>query len=210
MHDKGLIQLLQTIPMVKKIDLEGAAEITDRVISALTPPNDVAPDALFTGNRLEHLIISYACNLSDGALVKLIHHCSALTVLMADNTRITDEVQREFLAIARERQAYRAELSVIDCRGISRSMTGLLDDARPRRGRSGYLFRQMEYFDNARLQEYDESKVVLHSFSTWADLDSAAKFRRWNQEDLSQPRRRALNVNRLLGSERDSDFCIIS
>ena len=157
--DKGLVRFLKTTPHLTNLDLEGASEITDVVLAALTPSTNALPNSSQTGLQLERLTVSYATHLSEGAFLRLIRQCPRLTTLVADNTRITERVQRDFLSLARDGQKRGAELCIIDCRGQPRTVDSAMARAvRPRRGLHGWKYTAQEYFDNSRLREFDESR----------------------------------------------------
>ncbi|CAG8712153.1 13659_t:CDS:2, partial [Acaulospora colombiana] len=73
-HDDGLIKLLQNAPLIRKLDLEDATEITDAVLDCLTPEVRTPATSTANGRResreegnspqpgemLEHFVISYA------------------------------------------------------------------------------------------------------------------------------------------------------
>lgn len=161
LRDRGLVQFIKTVPMLKNLDLEGAAEITDAVLVALTPPANPLPGAKWPGLQLERLTVSYASHLSENAFLRLIKQCPRLTSLVADNTRITERAQRDFIYVARDARKRGAELCMIDCRGQPRTVdSAMAGVVRPRKGLLGWRYKAQEYFDNSRLREFDESRSV--------------------------------------------------
>ncbi|TFY82856.1 hypothetical protein EWM64_g1162 [Hericium alpestre] len=110
LKDDGLVLLLETIPGIRKLDLEDATDITDDVLDAITPqPLSTDPDSgphpdPEPGHRLEHLIVSYAMQLSNEAFLALVHNCTHLRVLEADATRMSGTVAKEFITHARHRE----------------------------------------------------------------------------------------------------------
>lgn len=176
-RDAGLVKLLQSTPSIERLDLEGASYVTDRVIAALTPPLHRSEG--WTGQYLEHLVISYAVQVTDAALLRLIKQCPNLRVLEADNTRITDSVVKHFVQTMRARQHSGAELCIVDCSGLSRQTTGeSLQGTRTRRGVAGWEWSQQQYLSelppvgrlprsnlfNQPHDEFDASQVVVHRF----------------------------------------------
>ena len=185
LKDDGLVRLLRTTPLIRKLDLEDATDITNDVLAAITPivpapdtdtanPMDSQP-----GHALEHVIISYASNLTDDALLSLIRNCTQLKVLEADNTSMSSNVMREFVQLARERQAIDAKVVGIDCRGVTeavvREMSGM---TRPRLGWRTYEARKLRFLDGLDKEELkvgqdecDERRVVLKTFYSWQTVD---------------------------------------
>lgn len=206
LHDDGLVRLLRTTPYLRRLDLEDASSITDNVLSALTPPpspSDMDADdtissgrgrsatlspSMQTGHALEHLIVSYTTQLTNGALTALIHGCPRLRVLEADGTHISGTVVRQFVRQIRERQTQGAELVVVDCRLIGEYVIrDLAVHTRPRRGWRAWEARKLGYLDGRDEEdlkvgqdECDEERVVLKSFYNWQTVDAvrAARERR--------------------------------
>lgn len=190
LKDDGLIRLFRTTPHIRRIDLEDALDITDRVLEAITPYVD--PDELLTaktseaspipGQALEHLILSHVNQVTDEALLSLIRNCPRLKRLEADNTRMGATVLREFIQIARERNTSNATIVAVDCRGISDSVTKeLTESIRPRMGWRSHAARKLMYLDarddgfeelKGGQDECDEKRVVVKSFYSWQTVDS--------------------------------------
>lgn len=181
MKDAGLVALFATTPGIQKVDLEDASEITDRVLYALTPS---APRSRFcsrqpraeqdeetrqAGQQLEHLVLSYAVNVSDTALVGLIRTCHKLRVLEVDNTRVSDGVVKQFVKVCRQRGIKGAEIGAVDARGVGRGAVSEMEaQTRPRRGRRGYWAKQLDYSSSRAVAEMDDSKVVIQYVSLLA------------------------------------------
>jgi F-box and leucine-rich repeat protein 2/20 len=76
--DDGLVRVLRTAPLIQKLDLEDACNITDAVLEALTPFDaegstfKTAEKSLRPGQTLEHLTVSSATNLTNHAFKALI------------------------------------------------------------------------------------------------------------------------------------------
>lgn len=185
LRDDGLIRLLDTTPFIRKLDLEDASEITDDVLSALTPfetpderKNTNEPPV--PGHALEHLVVSYAISLTDDALLSLVRKCNNLTTLEADNTRISGTVLKEFVSLSRKRKAVNPTIVVIDCRGISETLVkDLSSSTRPRKGWISYEARKLGFVDGTDKDdlkvgknECDEESVVLKSFYSWQTVDA--------------------------------------
>ena len=213
LKDDGLIRLFRTTPNIRRIDLEDASDITDRVLEAITP--DIDPSVSWTGrasegtpqpgHALEHLILSHASQVSDEALLSLIRNCSRLKCLEADNTRMGPSVLREFVQLARERNTSNAKIVAVDCRGISDGLVKELSESiRPRMGWRSHAARKLMYLDarddsaeelKIGQDECDEKRVVVKSFYTWQTVDSVRAAR--------EKRRRA--TKRVTGDSSDCE-----
>ncbi|CAA7268101.1 unnamed protein product [Cyclocybe aegerita] len=169
LRDAGLVRLLEQTPYIRRLDLEDASEITDAVISTVTPYVDEEDDTNDDANRrseadsstkknsvddkqpghvLQHLNISHATNITDATLLGLVRNCTTLTVLEADNTRMGANVLKEFVRLSRQRKALNAKIVAIDCRGISESLVKELSPSiRPRLGWRAYEARKLHYLD---------------------------------------------------------------
>jgi F-box/leucine-rich repeat protein 2/20 len=212
LRDDGLVRLLNTTPFIRKLDLEDASEITDTVIVAITPGSvaDTRHSSLYDspepGHALEHLVVSYAINVSDEVFLSLIQNCPRLSVLEADNTRISGTVLKEFVRLARSRKMVDPVAVVIDCRGIGESLVKELSGStRPRKGWRSYEARKLGYVDGRDKEdlkvgrdECDEKRVVLKSFYSWQTVDAARAAR-----EKRRKTKRAANVSG--GSTSDSD-----
>ncbi|KAK2461468.1 hypothetical protein APHAL10511_005931 [Amanita phalloides] len=188
LKDDGLIRLFRTTPYIRRIDLEDASDITDRVLEEISPyPVHIEAQAKGSritckpGHALEHLILSHANQISDEALLCLIQNCPRLRCLEADNTRMGAAVLREFVQSRRERKILKAKIVAVDCRGVSDSLVKELSESiRPRMGWRSYAARKLMYLDarddNAEYlkigqDECDEKRVVVKSFYTWQIVD---------------------------------------
>jgi F-box/leucine-rich repeat protein 2/20 len=205
-RSEGLVAMLKTTPKIRRLDLEDACEITDDILEVLTPPPP--PDTLPTqsasaqqqhlhpGMRLEHLVLSYATHITSETLTSLIHACPRLTTLEVDNTRISENVVKEFVRISRERKLKGAEIIAVDCRGVGKSILGQLTDMiRPRRGWRDWGSRNLMYTDGrdesekdqdvnltpggpgTGQDECDESRVVMKCFWSWQGVDATLQAR---------------------------------
>ncbi|PWN48087.1 RNI-like protein, partial [Violaceomyces palustris] len=199
LRDQGLVRLLSTTPSIARLDLEGATEIRDNLISSLTPAggsdqrvnsdcsSPYASDQ--PGSKLTHLIISSASHVSAAALLLLVQHCPSLVHLEADDTPAGDQLAREFVKLSRQRKAREAYLSLIDCRGLTRGTCSELNSSsavRPRDGKRGYEFQRFLYDDAEEagvtstsaggfaggLDECNPSRVILKSFWGWQNVDN--------------------------------------
>ncbi|KAF7347390.1 hypothetical protein MVEN_01494800 [Mycena venus] len=169
LEDEGLIRLLNTTPLLKRLDLEDASSITDSVIATLTPapPDEDADDdgPPPPESPLEHLIISGALEVSDDALLALIRGCKRLRVLEADNTRMGPVVLKSFVRTAR-RQVLLKDLAL---------------HTRPRLGWRAYGARALGYLDardgsvedfKIGQDECDAGRVVVKTFYGWQTVDA--------------------------------------
>ncbi|KAK0465487.1 uncharacterized protein EV420DRAFT_1514589 [Desarmillaria tabescens] len=205
--DDGLIRLLNTTPMIRRLDLEDAAQITDAVISAITPSvkaDDEASsnirDEREAGYALEHLVISYANNVTEDALLTLIRACTRLKILEADNTRIGPRVFREFIRLCRSREMSDSKIVAVDCRTIGEhAVKEMASMTRPRLGWRAYDSRKLKYVDGrdgdledlkVGQDECDDKRVVVKTFYSWQTVDSVKTSREKRRKSGS---RRAAN-----------------
>lgn len=148
LRDEGLVELLSSLPYIRRLDLEGAVHLSQDVILSLTPPVTEDPDDIFTetrharsrdanspvpGSQLTHLILSEVFRV-DNTLKTLVQSCSKLRHLEVDSTRVSDEFAKWFVDVMRERRAADITsstksgantakspyLSVIDCGHMTR------------------------------------------------------------------------------------------
>lgn len=206
--DEGLIRLLNTTPMIRRLDLEDAAQITDAVISAITPSVKAEDEASSNvrdereaGHALEHLVISYASNVTEDALLTLIRACTRLKVLEADNTRIGPRVFREFIRLCRSREMSDSKIVAVDCRTIGEHVVKeMASTTRPRLGWRAYDSRKLKYLDGrdgdledlkVGQDECDDKRVVVKTFYSWQTVDSVKTSREKRRKSGSS--RRAAN-----------------
>ena len=78
----GLAAMLSTCPKIRKVDLEGAVEIDDEVLSALTPRETNIKDEV--GSCLEVLSLGFADDVSLDAMLQLVRRCHRLKQLDVD------------------------------------------------------------------------------------------------------------------------------
>lgn len=147
------------------------------------------------GELLEEVILSYAGNVGDGALLSLIHACTKLKVMEIDNTRASDQVVKEFVKVCRRRQIQGAEILAVDCRNVTRTVfsegTGSngLYLTRNRRGYRSWEAKGQDYYDERDKRdplsgadaiagsatvgdECDERRVVVKTFHSWQAVDN--------------------------------------
>lgn len=185
MKDEGLVRLLGTTPLLRKLDLEDNEEITDAVLSALTPspPESTGSGPTQppqTGQALEHLVVSFAVSLSNEAFLSLICNCPRLRVLGADSTCISGTVLKEFVRQAHKHNASDATLVAIDCRAVGEtSVKDVAAITRPRKGWRAWDARKLAYLDGQDKEELkvgqdecDEKRIVLKSFYNWQTVDA--------------------------------------
>ena len=190
LKDDGLVRLLSTTPYIRRLDLEDAIDITDDILTAITPHMDATENTLSTagakdkqpGHALQQLNVSFAANISDSAFLALIRNCPCLTVLEADSTRMGSAVLKEFIHLSRRRKAINSKVVAVDCRGISESLVKEMSSmTRPRLGWRDYGARKLLYLDakdgneedlKIGQDECDESRVVLKSFYSWQTVDA--------------------------------------
>ncbi|GJE86208.1 antagonist of mitotic exit network protein, putative [Phanerochaete sordida] len=189
LRNDGLVRLLSTTPLIRRLDLEDATEVTDAVLLALTPapppppappaPRGAAPPAPEPGHALEHLVLSYA-NVESDALAELIRRCPRLRTLEADNTRMTGLVLREFVQAMRARKTPDARIVAVDCRSVGEHVVkDLAPQTRPRLGWRSWHARKLAYLDardkedlGVGQDECDPARVVVKSFYSWQTVDA--------------------------------------
>jgi len=213
LKEDGIVRLLETLPNLRKFDLEDAVEITDNVLRAITPypsSDGIKRDLRVPGHALEHLIVSSAMQLSDEAFLAFIRSCTRLRVLEADTTRISAATVKEFVKLARERNALDATMVAIDCRSMSESVVKeLADSTRPRLGWRAYEARRLAYLDGrddealgVGQDECDPRRVVLKTFASWQTVDAVAAARSKRRKGC---RRRDANPSSGSGSSTIED-----
>ncbi|EJD45774.1 RNI-like protein [Auricularia subglabra TFB-10046 SS5] len=177
--DEGVVRLLRTTPLIRRLDFEDASELSDAVLEVLTPAAEeprsrrsvLAPPPLQPGHALEHLVLSSCTRITTSALLPLIRACMKLRVLELDGTRAGGAVVREFVRQVRRRGTAGAEVNASDCRGLpGESMVReLAPQTRRRRGWRAWDARRLRFVDP---DECDESRVVFKSFWTWQAVDA--------------------------------------
>ncbi len=203
LKDDGLVRLLETTPQIRRIDLEDATDISDAVLSCLTPVAELSapPPTTSTdrkqkepppqpGHALEWLSVSHAGNITDDAFLALIRACPKLRVLEADNTRMSGSTLKEFVNVNRQRRALDAKVVAIDCRHV---VEGVVKDlsasgaSRPRLGVRAFWARRLGYIDGkdeaceedlkVGQDECDPQKVVVKTFYSWQTVDAVRSAR---------------------------------
>ncbi|OAX42107.1 RNI-like protein [Rhizopogon vinicolor AM-OR11-026] len=200
MKDEGIVRLLRTTPLLRKLDLEDDTDITDAVMRALTPnpPDEFAAGStqpLQTGQALEHLVVSCATSIGNEAFFDLIRNCPRLTVLEADSTGISGNVLKEFVRQARERNLSDATLVAVDCRGVGEgTVKDVAATTRPRKGWCAWDARKLAYLDardkedlKVGQDECDEKRVVLKSFYNWQTVDTVRSARERRRRNSRHP-----------------------
>ncbi|KAI0803182.1 hypothetical protein BC629DRAFT_1283905 [Irpex lacteus] len=225
MRDAGLVRLLDTTPLIRRLDLEDATEVSDEVLRALTPsaptatqptsstPSTrvLAPPAPEPGHALEHLVLSYA-NVESEALSALIRACTRLRVLEADNTRMTGVTLKEFVHAARERKIQDAKVVAVDCRSVGEyAVRDVEGQSRPRMGWVSWHARKLAYLDgrdNEELSvvgqdECDSARVVVKTFYSWQAVDAVQAAR--EKKRKSHARRGANSTGNSSAISEDAD-----
>lgn len=209
LKDDGVVRLLETLPNLRKLDLEDASDITDNVLHAITPPpsvDNVGRDRRVPGHVLEHLIVSYAAQLSNDGFLALMRNCTRLRVLEADSTRLSASSVKEFVKLSRERNASDATIVAIDCRSMNEAIIKeLADSIRPRLGWRSYEARRLAYLDGrddealgVGQDECDTRRVALKTFASWQTVDAVATARSKRRRGW---RRRDANMSESSGAE---------
>jgi F-box/leucine-rich repeat protein 2/20 len=185
LKDAGLIRLLSTTPFIRRLDLEDAPEVSDALLATITPAADRPPlegTDPEPGHALEQLNISYAAQVTDDALLDLVHRCPRLVCLEVDNTRVGGAVLSEFVRLNRKRKTVDAKIVAVDCRNISAGLVQELSaSTRPRKGWRAHEARKLLFLDakdrnmdelKIGQDECDEKRVVLKSFYSWQTVDA--------------------------------------
>lgn len=117
MRDGGLVKLIEACPNLRKLDLEDAINITDRVLAALTPTKRRRG----ASSALEHLNITNIPEVSETALVRLIKACPNLRNIEASNCfNVSDLFIKTFAHHVRKHRLQGAEMTIVDCRSVTR------------------------------------------------------------------------------------------
>ncbi|EIW64147.1 RNI-like protein [Trametes versicolor FP-101664 SS1] len=217
LRDTGLVHLLGTTPNIRRLDLEDAREISNAVLAALTPLDanpapaparrgQPAPPPQ-TGHALEQLVVSYAENLTNDALLALVRGCPRLHVLEADNTRMNSAVVREFVALSRKRAHNDPYIGAIDCRAVGElAVRDVVGQTRPRRGWRAWDARRLAFLDardgealGVGQDECDPRRVVLKTFYSWQTVDAVRAAR----EKRRKTARRSANSSASSGAAAD-------
>lgn len=121
-EDSSLGKVLATTPRLTHLDLEELSELSNTFLSEHVAK---APCA----NRLEHLSISYCESLGDSGMLPVMRACTALRMLDMDNTRVSDLVLAEAVAMVQARSGRTAvpnarptiglHLVVYDCPNVT-------------------------------------------------------------------------------------------
>ncbi|KIY50686.1 RNI-like protein, partial [Fistulina hepatica ATCC 64428] len=186
MGDDGLLKLFATTPLIRRVDLEDAVDISDAVLAALTPVQDPTQPEAFrrqAGHALENLVISHAMEVSNDAISRLVNSCPRLRVLEADHTSLRSSTMKRFIEKTREGHMCNAKIVGIDCRSISENaVKNVVDVTRPRLGWRAHDARRLKYVDGrdptfSQLQqpvqdECDEMRVVLKTYYSWQTVDA--------------------------------------
>lgn len=212
LKDDGLVRLLDTTPHIRRVDLEDATDITDSVLSCITPVTEASaspsPAANLNpkqerppqpGHALEWLTVSHAGNLSDEAFLALVRACPKLRVLEADNTRLSGNTLKEFVNRIRNRKALNAKFVAIDCRNVDEGVVkelGASGATRPRLGMRVFWARRLGYVDGkdemceddlkVGQDECDPEKVVVKTFYSWQTVDAVRSAREKRRKATSR------------------------
>jgi hypothetical protein len=117
LRDTGLVKLIEACPNLRKLDLEDATNLTDRVLAALTPSRQHrGPPSV-----LEHLNVTNVPELSEAALVRLIKASPALRVIECSNCfNVSELFIKAFNHHVKKYSMRGAELAMVDCRSVGR------------------------------------------------------------------------------------------
>lgn len=173
-RDSGLIALLTSSPHIRRLDLEGLIEISDKTLKALTHVDEAEDGSSRQrakqagprpGFQLTHLLLSQCRRLHTAAIVALVKACPHLHHLDVDDTSMDDSSalaclqQMSTRARLQQKTATAEEqppsycLSLIDCRHLTRPGCNAMlstNVVRPRLGRRGFRYNPFEYGDSDR------------------------------------------------------------
>lgn len=161
LRDPGLIKLIESLSKLRKIDLEDATHLSDRIIVALTP----VATAQKRG-RLEHAVLTNLPEITEPALIRLVRSSPFLKIVECSNSfHVSDAFIKAFLLHIRRSRIHGGEVNAVDCRNIGRRPVrdyGLL--IRPRRGVADYANRHFGYMDDQEVKgstilECDEART---------------------------------------------------
>ena len=132
LKDDGVDRLSETLPNIRKLDLEDASDNTDDVLHAITPPppvDDIGRERCGPGHELEHIIVSYVVHLSNEGFLTPMRNCARLCVLEADSTRLSASSVKEFVKLSRERNARDATIVTTNYRSMNDAIIKELADS---------------------------------------------------------------------------------
>lgn len=123
LRDGGLVKLIASCANLRKVDLEDAVNLTDRVLTALTPSKRHRGPA----SQLEHLNVTNIPELSEASLVKLIKGCPSLRNIEVSNCfNVSDLFIKTFTHHIRKNHIQGSEIGMVDCRSVTRqAVTGV-------------------------------------------------------------------------------------
>lgn len=236
LNPAGLVHLFERRRgVLKKIDLEDAIALDDRVLRALVVPKESRGES----SALESLIISSALGFTDPGIKGVVVGCKNLRWLEADGTAITDATCRLFVRMAKERETgrdagARRVLSVLDNRGVGRriyDMNSTLGGlgATTRMGSRGDWARPFGYHvlgetgerrvGDFLLDEVDETRVVVRSFVGSLRVDQADEQRRRKAAEVAMKSNKAKDAwrsglhemrRRREGDDETRASCVVS
>lgn len=173
----GLRRLFETTPRLRRLDLEGALEVTDPVLLALSLSTSAGRPRGGGAAALNHLTLSGCTAFTDPALHSFLLSSPALTTLEADGTSISERSVSLFLSPSPSPGPPKQLLSLADARALPRRfLSSLLSssslNARPRTGYRGWWTSEVGwYHDDMPLEECEEGRVVVRSFYSALAVD---------------------------------------
>lgn len=132
LRDGGVVKLLESLPRLRRIDLEDAINLTDKVVTALIPVK-VSRRHQYTYHHrmpatapicpLEHVNLTNVPELSEAALIRLIKSNPNLKGLETSNSfAISDTFVKAFMQHVRRQKIVGGQLDIVDCRSVSRTV----------------------------------------------------------------------------------------
>ncbi|KAH9929755.1 uncharacterized protein B0H18DRAFT_953464 [Fomitopsis serialis] len=208
--DHACSHLAYAVPELELLELAGIGTelrdsglITDDVLmTSHQSPSQILrhrrSSAPQPGHALEHLIISYATEVTNVAVRDLIENCTRLRASRWTTPHIGAR-RAGLRAAVRERKAADAQIVAVDCRGISeRCVRELAPQTRPRVGWRSYDARKLGFLDGRDEEglgvgqdELDQHRVALKTFFSWQTVDAVRAAR----EKKRKSTRRGLNAS---------------
>lgn len=119
LRDGGLTKLIDACPQLVKLDVEDAINLTDKLLTSLTPPKHQQIHG--PPSPLDHLNITNIPDLSEACIIRLIRACPKLRILeCANSSTVSDLVVKAFAHHVKKFGILGSELAIVDCRNVGR------------------------------------------------------------------------------------------
>ena len=127
LRDVGMLKLLESLSHLRKIDLEDAVRLSDRVLPAIhaaagwRPQVSRSRPAVDSG--LQHAVLTNMPELTEQGLLRFIRNAPRMVKFECSNSvHVSDDCLKAFMLHIRRDKIQGAELTAVDCRTISRSV----------------------------------------------------------------------------------------